>query len=146
LFLSTYVLGRQKDLTLTFEDINKTAKVEEVTYSDQPFRTYRIFNMKQNITYLEGKQNALLMGNNVLRIANGSLRIDFTFEWEKIQLGASLFGTGTGTVGSDNITYEKTLQTNGSHELQWHLSYVEPITMTNGLSLKTMQPYKDKDY
>ena len=102
--------------------------------------------MKQNITYLEGKQNALLMGNNVLRIANGSLRIDFTFEWEKIQLGASLFGTGTGTVGSDNITYEKTLQTNGSHELQWHLSYVEPITMTNGLSLKTMQPYKDKDY
>jgi hypothetical protein len=27
LFLSTYVLGRQQDLTLTFQDINKTAKV-----------------------------------------------------------------------------------------------------------------------
>jgi len=52
LFLSTYVLGRQKDLTLTFEEINKTAKVEEVTYSDQPYRAYRIYNMKQNIVYL----------------------------------------------------------------------------------------------
>jgi len=45
------------------------------------------------------------MGHNVLRIANGSLRIDFTFDWEKTQLGSSLFGTGTGTVGSDNIIY-----------------------------------------
>ena len=50
------------------------------------------------------------------------------------------------TVGSDTITYEKTLQTNGTHELQWHLSYVEPISITNGLSLKKVFPYKEKDF
>ena len=52
LFLSTYVLGRQQDLTLTIAEINRTAVVDEVTYSDEPFRTYRIFDMVQNITYL----------------------------------------------------------------------------------------------
>lgn len=72
--------------------------------------------------------------------------MNFDFQWEKTQLGTSLFGNGTGTVGSDILTYEKTLQTNSSHELQWHLSRVEPITITNGLSLSKMQPYKAEDY
>ena len=146
LFLSTYVLGRQQDLTLTIDEINKTAKIEDVTYSDQPFRTYRIFNITQSMTYLEGKQTAELLGQNVLKVSNGTLRVNFVFQWEKVQLGTSLFGNGTGTVGSDQITYEKTLQTNTSHELQWHLSRYEPITVTNGISLSTMQPYRELDY
>ena len=52
LFLSTYILGRQQDLTKTFEDINKTIKLNEVVYEDTPYRTYRIFNISQSITYL----------------------------------------------------------------------------------------------
>ena len=62
------------------------------------------------------------MGQNVLRITNGTVRINFAFQWEKTQLGSSLYGTGVGTVSSFPISYEKTLTTNGSHELQWHLT------------------------
>lgn len=33
------------------------------------------------MTYLEGKQNAELMGKNVLRVSGGSVRINLEFDW-----------------------------------------------------------------
>lgn len=56
-----------------------------------------------------------MLGQNILKITNGTVRVNFVFEWEKTQLGSSVYGSGTGTVGSDTVTYEKTLNTNGSH-------------------------------
>ena len=55
------------------------------------------------------------MGKNVLRITGGTIRINFKFDWEKKQLGYPLNGTGSGTVSTDSITFEKTLFTNSSH-------------------------------
>ena len=105
LFLSTYMLGRQQDLTLTIAEINRTAAIDEVTFSDQPYRTYRIFNVRPSLIYLESRQTAELQGQNVLRIMNGPVKINFAFEWEKTQLGSSLHGTGTGNVSTDGILF-----------------------------------------
>ena len=30
--------------------------------------------------------------------------------------------------------------------MQWHLSYFDPVAITNGLSLKTVEPYRKNDY
>jgi len=38
------------------------------------------------------------------------------------------------------------LTTNTTHQLQWHLSYSEPLNITNGISLSTMDPYRASDY
>jgi hypothetical protein len=56
-------------------------------------------------------------------VTGGTVRTTYAFEWMKTQLGTSFYGTGTGTVTSNNLTYEKTMITNVSHELQWHLTY-----------------------
>jgi hypothetical protein len=50
-FLSTYVLGLQTELKLTFAEINDTLKVDEVFYQEDLFKSYRIYNIRQNITY-----------------------------------------------------------------------------------------------
>jgi hypothetical protein len=50
-YLSTNVLVHQSDLKKTFDEINGTARVEEVSYQEDLFKSYRIFNIKQNITY-----------------------------------------------------------------------------------------------
>ena len=84
------------------------------------------------------------MGDNVLKIGNGSVRISYTFDWQKIQLGSSLNGTGKGSVSSDDIIYQKTLFTNKSHELQWFLSDSRNVTISKGLPL-TIEPYRDRD-
>ena len=49
------------------------------------------------------------MGKNVLRVSGGTVRVNIAFDWEKVQLGTSLKGNGTSTVGTDVIAYEKTL-------------------------------------
>lgn len=30
--------------------------------------------------------------------------------------------------------------------MQWHLSYSEPLTITNGIALNTIDPYRAADY
>lgn len=99
------MLGLQTDLRLTFADINTLAKVDEVYYQEELFKSYRIFNFKQNIVYNEGRQSAKLVSKNVLRVSGGNVRISYTFDWTKTQLGSSLNGTGTGSVSSDIISY-----------------------------------------
>lgn len=145
-YLSTYVLGLQTDLKLAFADITKSIKIDEVFYQEEIYRSYRIFNITQTISYNEGKQTAQLARKNVLRVTGGTVRIEFKFNWTKTQLGQSLNGVGSGTVTSDIITYEKTLQTNTTHELQWHLTYSEPLAITNGFALNTIDPYRAADY
>lgn len=83
---------------------------------------------------------------NVLRVTGGNVKVTLRFNWTKTQLGVSLNGSGTGSVSSDIISYNKTLQTNISHELQWHLSYSEPLSITNGIALNTIDPYRAADY
>lgn len=87
---------------------------------------------------MEGKQSAELQGNNILRITGGTVRVNLTFAWEKTQLGSKLIGTGTGLVVSDVITYEQTLHTNLSHDLQWYLSKSSPVVINTGISLTSM--------
>jgi hypothetical protein len=38
------------------------------------------------------------------------------------------------------------LATNTTHQLQWNLTRADNITITNGISLSTMQPYRAADY
>jgi hypothetical protein len=104
-YLSTYVLGLQTDLKLAFADLTKAIKIDEVFYQEEIYRSYRIYNISQNIIYNEGKQTAQLARKNVLRVTGGTVRIEFNFNWTKTQLGQSLNGTGSGKVTSDVITY-----------------------------------------
>lgn len=146
MYQSTYLLGLQEDLAQTISEINSTAKMDEIFYRDELFRTYRIHNLAQNIVYQQANQNAFIQTTNVLRVTGGNIKVNITFDWEKTQLGASLNGTGTASVSTDIITFEKTLHTNDSHELQWYMSRADPIVITNGISLNNMEPYKAADY
>lgn len=74
-YLSTYVLGLQTDLKLAFADLTKAIKIDEVFYQEEIYRSYRIFNITQKITYNEGKQTAKLAQKNVLRVTGGTARI-----------------------------------------------------------------------
>jgi cyanate lyase len=74
-FLSTYVLGLQTDLKLTFADITKSIQIDEVFYQQELYRSYRISNITQRIVYNEGKQTAKLAQKNVLRVTGGTIRI-----------------------------------------------------------------------
>jgi hypothetical protein len=56
-----------------------------------------------------------------------------------------LFFFNSGVVSSDPISFEKTLETNETHELEWVLRKANPITITNSLTLKTISPYKEMD-
>ena len=145
-YYSSYMLDRQKDLNETFNEINSSITVGEVQYQDNPYRSYRIFNFRPVFSYQESKQTSSFRGNNVLQIANGSARISYAFDWEKTQLGSSLYGKGTGSVSSDDIVYQKTLFTNKSHELQWFLSDSHNVSISKGLALTTIDPYRDRDY
>ena len=73
--MSTYVLGLQTDLKLTFADITKKISVGEVFYQDEIYRSYRIYNLTQNIIYNEGKQIGKMAEKNVLRVTGGPVRI-----------------------------------------------------------------------
>jgi hypothetical protein len=86
-YLSTYVLGLQTDLKLTFAEITKSIKIDEVFYQEEIFRSYRIYNISQNIIYYEGKQNATLARKNVLNVIGVGVKIEFNFTWVKTQLG-----------------------------------------------------------
>ena len=44
-FISSYALGKQNDLNLTFDKMQPTIHVEDVTYIEQVFRTYKIRNL-----------------------------------------------------------------------------------------------------
>jgi len=57
------------------------------------------------MNYIESKQIPTLIGKNILRISGGTIKINFSFDWEKTQLGSSLKGKGSGSVSSDSITY-----------------------------------------
>ncbi len=140
------MLGRQDDLTKTVDKINGTLQIEEVEYQDELYRSYSIENISLSLSYLEDRQNATLMGQNILRITGAPLRVNITFDWQKTQLNGSVQGKGTGTVLSDLITYEKTLRTNSSHQLQWSLTSSAPLAITNGISLSSMSPYRAADY
>lgn len=74
-YLSTYVLGLQTDLKLAFADLTKAIKIDEVFYQEEIYRSYRIYNISQNIIYNEGKQTAQLARKNVLRVTGGTVRI-----------------------------------------------------------------------
>lgn len=131
----------------TLADINpSTTKIASVSYQDEVFRNYRIDVTDFTLTYNLDDQRGKLVSKNVYRLTGASPKIDFSFNWTKTQLGTSLSGTGTGKVTSDIISFEKTLTTNKTHQLQWHLSYSEPLNITNGISLSTMDPYRAADY
>jgi hypothetical protein len=146
MYQSTYLLGLQEDLAKTISEINGTAKMDEIFFRDELFRTYRIHNLAQNIVYQQANQNAFIQTTNVLRVTGGNIKVNITFDWEKTQLGSSLNGTGMASVSTDIITFEKTLHTNDSHEMQWYMSRADPIEITNGISLNNMEPYKAADY
>ena len=68
--------------------------IGEVTYSDEVFRTYKIRNLRTNLTYQDAKQMASVDNVHRLNISGASLKINYTFEWEKKQLTGSINGTG----------------------------------------------------
>lgn len=51
-FLSSYALGRQNDLTLTFTKLLPMVHVDKVSYSDEVFRTYTIEPLKLTFSYM----------------------------------------------------------------------------------------------
>ena len=86
-------------------------------------------------TYMESKQSARFEGINLLKITGGTLRISYEFKWQKKQLTSSINGTGKGTVTTDPITYKKALEINDNRELEWNLTYFEPIAISNSLTV-----------
>jgi len=42
---------------------------------------------------------------NVLNISGGPVRLNYTFDWQKEQLGSFINGTGSGVVSSDPVTF-----------------------------------------
>jgi hypothetical protein len=124
--------------------------VKNITYSDRFARKYTIFNFKPALVYLESKQAAEIKSMNVLNISGATLRLTYKFDWEKEQIGPPIppgngtgnFSFNSGVVSSDPISFEKTLETNETHELEWILRKANPITITNSLTLKTISPYK----
>jgi hypothetical protein len=51
LFLSTFALGKQGDLTNTTKNISETAVIARVEYQDELYRRYKIENITQTMTY-----------------------------------------------------------------------------------------------
>lgn len=49
--ISNYALGKQNDLSLTFNAMQTTTHVDKVVYKDELFRTYTIFPLTLNLTY-----------------------------------------------------------------------------------------------
>lgn len=70
--------------------------MEKVVYKDELFRTYTIFPLTLDFAYSEGSQTATTIGADRIKVTGGSLRIGYSFNWEKKQLSGSIEGTGKG--------------------------------------------------
>jgi hypothetical protein len=73
-----------------------TTDVEKVVYQDELFRTYTIFPLNMTLTYSNLKQIATPISDNEIRVSGGTLKINYSFKWEKKQLSSSIVGTGRG--------------------------------------------------
>ena len=68
--------------------------------------TYTINNVKPSFYYKDTKQAAEVLGNDTILITNGTLDVEYTFDWSKNSL---IPRNGTGSAGgmSDVITFVK---------------------------------------
>lgn len=154
-FISTYALGKQNDLDLTLAEMEPQTHVEPVSYKDVSYRTYTISSFKVSFTYMNAKQDAIVDNIHRLKVFGASLKINYTFLWEKKQLSSSINGTGKGipspyslgVVSTDPISFMKSLDINSTtKQLEWNFVSAEPIKITNSLTISEFNPYKVADF
>jgi hypothetical protein len=106
-FFSRFSLGQMDELNRTFEGVNKKMGVlpDIEAKSNSTFFTYRISATKANFKYLDGKQTAEVIGNDIVFIKGGKAETFLNFNWSKDQQQ----GTGTAYCLTDSITFAKLL-------------------------------------
>lgn len=96
-YLSDFALGRQTDLNETFVELSKKITIPEINYTERIGKTYRIYDFTPTFYVIDSKQTATTTVMNQVNVSGATLRINYKFNWEKKQLGASVRGTAEGT-------------------------------------------------
>ncbi len=92
-YLSNFALGQQYDLNKTFTTLQPIIKVPSFSYSPRIGKEYTIDNMKLTLFNINSKEKVEFLGVNRLRIYGSVLKLQYTFSWQKKQLGSSVRGT-----------------------------------------------------
>lgn len=113
-FLSQYSLGQQDELNHTFEGVNKKMQMlPDVEFKNNISQTYRISNTQTVFHYLDGKQTAEVIDEDIIYIKGGRSETYLTFSWSKDQQK----GIGNAFCMTDPITFAKLLYLNNAFML-----------------------------
>mgnify|MGYP000939309576 FL=1 len=96
-YINDFALGRQTDLNETFDAIAKKLTIPDITYTERIGKTYRIYDLQPVFYVIDSKQTATFTVMNQVNVSGATVRINYKFNWEKKQLGASVRGTAEGT-------------------------------------------------
>ena len=96
-YINDFALGRQTDLNETFDAIAKKLTIPDITYTERIGKKYRIYDLQPVFYVIDSKQTATFTVMNQVNVSGATVRINYKFNWEKKQLGASVRGTAEGT-------------------------------------------------
>lgn len=83
-FLSHYSLGQQDELNHTFEGVNKKMQIlPDVEFRNNISQTYRISKTQALFQYLDGKQTAEVIDDDIIYIKGGRSETYLSFSWTK---------------------------------------------------------------
>ena len=104
-FFNRFSLGQLDELNRTFDGVNKKMQVlPDVTLKNGAI-TYVVSRAKAGFKYLDGRQTAEVIGNDIIYIKGGRAETNVDFAWSKNDIR----GVGSAICVTDPITFAKLL-------------------------------------
>lgn len=136
-FFSRYSLGQQDELNRTFEGVNKKMQpLADVEWKNNISQLYRISSTHATFHYLDGKQTAEVIDDDIIYIKGGRSETYLTFTWSK----ESIKGTGNAFCLTDPITFAKLLYLNNAFMLYKLADFQNISYYLSGCSITRVEP------